>query len=148
MKKSNITLLKLGAIQTVLIAIYHFFIPFQFSWGNFLSKGTPTINWSLYALNNYFSFNLLIVAVFLMYHLLNKIEHIQTIKVLSVIAMLFWCFSAVYQLIDPMPLPKALNWLRYVLSGLAFINIGIFCVPLKELVKLKTKILKVNRTFK
>jgi len=135
MNNSNIKPLKIGAIQTILIAAYHFFIPFQFSWGDFLSEGTPTINWSLYALNNYFSFNLLIVGVFLLYHLLYKKEHIQTIKVLSIIAMLFWCFSTVYQIIEPMPLPKTLNWLGYVLPGLALINICIFSVPLKELIK-------------
>lgn len=137
MNKSNINLLKIGAIQTILIAAYHFFIPFQFSWGDFLSEGTPTINWSLYALNNYFSCNLLIVGLSLYYHLLYKTDQVHTIKVLSIIAMLFWCFSAVYQIIEPMPLPKALNWLAFLLPGLAFINIGIFGLPLKRLIKQK-----------
>lgn len=136
MKKSNIKFLKIGAIQTILIAIYHFFIPFQFNWGDFLAEGIPTINWSLYALNNYFSFNLLIIALFLLYHIIYKKEYLQTIKVLSIIAMLFWCFSAIYQIIEPMPLPISLGWLGYVLPGLALINIGIFSVPLKELIKL------------
>jgi hypothetical protein len=136
MKPLHINLLKFGAIQTVLMAAYHFFIPFQFNWGDFLTEGAPTINWSLYALNNYFSFNLLIVALFLLYHIFNKKEHMQTIKVLSIIAMLFWCFSAIYQIIEPMPLPMSLSWLGYILPGLAIINIGIFIVPLKELIKL------------
>ncbi len=135
MKNSNLVLLKLGAIQTLLMAIYHFFIPFQFNWAHFLSEGTATINWSLFALNNYFSFNLLIVSIFLLYHLYRKIEFKQTIKVLSMIALLFWCFSAIYQIIEPMPLPKTLNWLSYLLPGLALVNIGIFYVPLKELIK-------------
>jgi len=136
MKPIHLKLLKLGAIQTVLIATYHFFIPFQFNWGNFLTEGAPTINWSLYALNNYFSFNLLIVALFLLYHIIYKKEHLQTIKVLSIIAMFFWCFSAIYQIIEPMPLPVSLSWLGYILPGLALTNIGIFSVPLKELIKL------------
>ena len=136
MKPIHLKLLKLGAIQTVLIAVYHFFIPFQFNWGDFLIEGAPTINWSLYALNNYFSFNLLIVALFLLYHIFYKKEHLHTIKVLSIIAVLFWCFSAIYQIIEPMPLPESLSWLGYVLPGLALINIGIFIVPLKELIKL------------
>ncbi|OUR97729.1 hypothetical protein A9Q86_16080 [Flavobacteriales bacterium 33_180_T64] len=135
MKKSQTLLLKIAAIQTLLMAIYHFFIPFQFQWSNFLTNDAPTINWSLYALNNYFSFNLLIVALFLVYHLLYKKQQLQTIKVLSIIATLFWCFSAVYQIIEPMPLPVSLSWLGYALPGLALINIGIFSVPLKELIK-------------
>lgn len=135
MKNSNIKLLKIGAIQTVLMAVYHFFIPFQYNWAAFLSEGTPTINWSLYALNNYFSFNLLVVAVFLLYHLFYKNDYKHTIKILSIITISFWCFSAIYQVVEPMPLPKNLNWLAYLLPGLALINIGIFSLPLKELIK-------------
>ncbi len=135
MKTSHIRLLKLGAIQTLFMAVYHFFIPFQFNWGEFLLEGTATINWSLYALNNYFSFNLLIVALFLLYCLIIKKEQLHTLKILTSIIILFWCFSAIYQLIEPMPLPVYLEWLGYLLPGLAIINIGIFIIPLKALVK-------------
>ena len=135
MKSLHLKLLKLGAIQTVLMAAYHFFIPFQFNWGDFLTEGAPTINWSLYALNNYFSFNLLVVAIFLLYHIFYKKGHLQTIKVLSIIAALFWCFSAAYQIIEPMPLPMSMRWLGFLLPGLAITNIGIFSVPLKTLLK-------------
>lgn len=136
MKPLHIKLLKLGAIQTVLIAIYHFFIPYQFSWSEFLPEGIATINWSLYALNNYFSFNLLIVALFLLYYLFMEINRVHTIKVLAIIAMLFWIFSTIYQIIIPMPLPRSLSWLSYVLTGLAIFNIGIFVLPINALLKL------------
>lgn len=45
MNKSEKILLKLGAIQTLIMACYHFFIPFQFDWGNYLLETSPTINW-------------------------------------------------------------------------------------------------------
>ncbi len=137
MKSIHLNLLKIGAIQTILIAVYHFFIPFQFNWREFITEGVPTINWSLFALNNYFSFNLLVIALFLLYYLYSKKIYIEVIKILSLIAMLFWSFSALYQIIEPMPLPVSLSWLGFVLPGLALVNILIFMVPLKEFIKIK-----------
>lgn len=133
MNKLNKKLLTFGCLQTLAMAIYHFFIPFQFQWAQFLSGDIPTINWSLYALNNYFSFNLLVVSSFLLYHLIYKTKKLHTIKTLAVIALLFWVFSAAYQIITPMPLPSSLQWLGIVLPATAFINIAIFSVPLKNL---------------
>ena len=130
MIKFHKKLLLAGALQTLAMAIYHFFIPSQFGWGQYLPEGLSTINWSLYGLNNYFSFNLLVVAAFLLYHLRFKSEKLYTIKVLGSIALLFWIFSAVYQLINPMPLPSNLVWLQVLLPSIAFLNIFLFIIPL------------------
>ena len=72
MTKANLLLLKFGTIQTVLMGLYHFYIPFQYNWNNYLEQKSPTINWSLFSLNNYFSFNLLVIALFLAYYLFRK----------------------------------------------------------------------------
>jgi len=125
--------LTLGCLQTLGMALYHFFIPFQFQWGQYLSKGIPTINWSLYGLNNYFSFNLLVISAFLLYHLKFKVEKLHTIKTLAFISLLFWVFSATYQIIEPMPLPSSLQWLGVNLPSIAILNILIFSVPLIKL---------------
>lgn len=137
MNTLNKKLLIFGSIQTLAMAIYHFFIPFQFQWSQFLSDDIPTINWALYGLNNYFSFNLLVIAAFLLYHLKYKIDKIYTIKILALVALLFWVFSVVYQLVKPMPLPNSLQWLGVALPSIAFLNIIIFSLPLKALIKLK-----------
>ncbi|PCJ64902.1 MAG: hypothetical protein COA58_11565 [Bacteroidetes bacterium] len=137
MTKANILLLRLGTLQTVLMGLYHFFIPFQFNWGNYLEQKSATINWSLYSLNNYFSFNLLILALFLGYYLVRKKQNIEVIQVLASIILLFWIFSTVYQLIEPMPLPEHLNWIGFVLLGVAFLNGLIFFIPLMSLLKKK-----------
>lgn len=130
-------LLKFGAIQTLLMGGYHFFIPIQFNWGNYLLETSPTINWALYSIHNYFCFNILVLGGFLLFFLVKKKESIQTITTLSLILLLFWLFSVIYQLIDPMPLPARLNWLRFVLPGVAFFNAVIFGVPLLSLLKKK-----------
>jgi len=135
MTKTNILLLKFGTLQTVLMGLYHFYIPFQFNWGNYLEQNSATINWSLYSLNNYFSFNLLILALFLGFYLFKKKDQTEVIKVLTSLIFLFWVFSSIYQLIDPMPLPEHLKWIGFLLIGIAFINGLIFLIPLMSLIK-------------
>lgn len=135
MNNTEKLLLKLGAIQTFLMAVYHFFIPHQFNWGKYMADESPTINWSLISLNNYFSFNLLVLSLVFMFFLSKKKDNIQTIVALSIIILLFWIFSTVYQIIDPMPLPERLNWLGFLLVGVAFLNVIIFAIPLRSLLK-------------
>ena len=69
MKKINRNLLIIGSFQTIVMSTYHFFIPYQYKWGSFISGAAETINWALFGLNNYFSFNLLVVSLALYFHL-------------------------------------------------------------------------------
>jgi hypothetical protein len=119
------------------MGLYHFYIPFQYNWSNYLEQKSPTINWSLFSLNNYFSFNLLILALFLGYYLLKRVDSMEVIKVLSSLILLFWIFSVIYQLVEPMPLPEHLNWIGLALLGVAFINGIIFFIPIISLIKKK-----------
>ena len=135
MTKTNTLLLKFGTLQTLLMGLYHFYIPFQYNWGNYLEQKSATINWSLYSLNNYFSFNLLILALFLGYYLLKKRNQTEVIKVLTSLIFLFWVFSSIYQLIEPMPLPEHLKWIGFILIGVALFNGLIFLIPLISLFK-------------
>jgi len=137
MTKTNSFLLKFGTLQTVLMGVYHFYIPFQYNWSNYLEQKSPTINWSLFSLNNYFSFNLLIITLFLGYYLFKRQDSKEVIKVLTSLILLFWIFSTVYQLIEPMPLPEHLTWIGFALLGVAFINGLIFLIPLISLSKKK-----------
>jgi len=139
MNKTNSLILKLGTLQTVIMGLYHFYIPFQFNWGNYLEQTSPVINWSLYSLNNYFSFNLLILALFLGRYLISNKENIELIKVLTALLFMFWLFSTLYQLIEPMPLPDNLKWIGFILIGVAFLNTLLFLIPLITLLKKKNK---------
>ena len=123
----------------MIMGLYHFYIPFQFNWGNYLEQTSPVINWSLYSLNNYFSFNLLILALFLGRYLISNKENIELIKVLTALLFMFWLFSTLYQLIEPMPLPDNLKWIGFILIGVAFLNTLLFLIPLITLLKKKNK---------
>jgi hypothetical protein len=137
MNKTNSLILKFGTLQTVIMGLYHFYIPFQFNWGNYLEQTSPVINWSLYSLNNYFSFNLLILALFLGRYLISNKENIELIKVLTALLFMFWLFSTLYQLIEPMPLSEHLKWIGSILIGVAFLNTLLFLIPLITLLKKK-----------
>lgn len=119
-----------GVLQTILMSIYHFFIPLQFGWEDYLLNNSPTINWSLISLNNYFSFNLLTESLILWYLIKRKSEAIKTIEVLGLVLLLFWLFSLIYQLIYPMPLPKRFMFLSVLLPAIAFLNILLIGIPL------------------
>lgn len=135
MNRRDLLLLKFGAVQAILMAVYHLYLPIQFQWRKYLNEGVETINWALFALNNYFSFNLLIVGIMLLFHLVLKKEQRHTIKVLTVVVLLFWIFSAVYQLVEPMPLPNSLSWLGMVLPGIAGANVIVLLIPICTLIK-------------
>ncbi|HMB99752.1 MAG TPA: hypothetical protein VKN14_01820 [Flavobacteriaceae bacterium] len=130
MNTKGIILLKIGLIQTIATAIYHFFIPYQFNWTLYLNNESPTINWSLISLNNYFSFNLLTLSIFLLFFLFRKDKNFQAINTLSLIVLLFWIFSFIYQIVDPMPLPNRFNWLKFLLPSIALFNAVCFSIPL------------------
>ena len=135
MNKTNSLILKFGTLQTVIMGLYHFYIPFQFNWGNYLEQISPVINWSLYSINNYLSFNLLILALFLGRYLLRKKENTEIITVLASLIFMFWLFSTLYQLIEPMPLPEHLQWIGFILIGVAFLNTLLFLIPLITLLR-------------
>ncbi len=137
MTRRNSFLLKFGTLQTVLMGVYHFYIPFQYNWSHYLEQSSPTINWSLYSLNNYFSFNLLILALFLGYYLFKRPESKEVIKILTSLILLFWVFSSIYQLIEPMPLPEHLKWIGLILLSVALLNGLIFLISLVSLFKKK-----------
>jgi hypothetical protein len=78
---------------------------------------------------------LLILAVFLGYYLIRKIEKTEVIKVLTSLVFLFWAFSSIYQLVEPMPLPEHLSWIGIVLVAVAIFNGFIFLIPLVSIIK-------------
>lgn len=126
MKSFQKKLLQFGAIQTMLMAIYHFFLPYQFQWKSYLSEDIPTINWALFALNDYFSFLLLLLSGTVLYYLRIKQGEKQTIQILAYLLLLFWAFSGIYQAIRPMPVPQNLAFLSLLLPGIALFNSLVF----------------------
>ncbi len=135
MKNTHKFLLKLGTLQSVAMAIYHFFIPYQFGWDQYLKAESPTINWALVSINNYYSFTLLVAGGLLLFFLLGKKDQQQSISLLSFILLVHWLFSFFYQLISPMPLPIRLGFLSYILIGVTVFNSVLFAIPLSQILR-------------
>jgi hypothetical protein len=129
MKKWELYALRFGAIQGIMMSLYHFTLPVQFGWAQYMPVEAPTVTWALFALNNYFSFNLLMVSSIFGYLLFAKKDVVLPILILSILLIVFWTFSVAYQLAEPMPLPTSLNWLGYLLPGLALGNALVVGIP-------------------
>lgn len=112
------------------MGIYHVFIPYQFSWKDFLHESIPTINWSLFTINNYLSFLLVVIGLSLGYLLIFRPKQIVAIKLLSWNCLAFWLFSFIYQIVSPIPVPTKLNWIPALLTAIAFMNALLFLLPL------------------
>ncbi|HAA20752.1 MAG TPA: hypothetical protein DCR93_29140 [Cytophagales bacterium] len=131
--RTTLRLLQFGTLQTLLMALYHFLLPYQFQWASAMPTGAPTLRWALFALNHYFSFTLLLLTIPLLTTLFKKRTTPRPLS--TILLTLFWAFSGTYQLIEPMTLPTSLLWLSYLLAGLAWTNALILAWGARRLVR-------------
>jgi hypothetical protein len=129
MKEWEFLALRFAAIQGLLMALYHLMLPQQFGWASYVPEGAPTVGWALFALNNYFSFNLLMISTSFAYFVFVRRDALLRILLLAFLLASFWTFSFGYQVVRPMPLPNNLSWLGYFLPGLALGNALIVGLP-------------------
>ena len=69
------SMLLLGGGMSVAMALYHFFLPFQFHWAKFVEEIPGVIRWSLFSLNFFFSALLLIVGLLVLAAAWNLPRH-------------------------------------------------------------------------
>lgn len=108
-------LLLAGAL-TCGMALYHFWLPYAFHWGDALTR-VPMVRWGLFIINA--SFSLLLLAGGVMS---TAIAWRAELKAGAgrwvLIAMAgYWSFNAVYQVVVPMPMPGALAALKWAFFG-------------------------------
>lgn len=128
--KFHLTLLRAGVFLTLVMAVYHFYLPYQFRWDPAFIDGSNA-EWSTrYSLNNYFSFLLIILGGTLGYEVFYKQRAEGGSQPLTFVLALFWVVSAIYQIIDPMKFPAQSGNLGLILTTFAFVNAAIFVIPL------------------
>jgi len=130
--------LKLGTIQSLVMAVYHFFIPMQFQWGQYMDPSIPSINWATYTTNFYFSLMLLLISGFLLF-LIIKRKHGLSMIILAYILGIFWLVNFIYLLFNPMPLPSRMHWLQGLFAAIALLNLVCFIIPLYKRKYIVTK---------
>jgi len=109
-----------GGILTSGMAIYHFWLPFQFGWPEDLARA-PMLGWGLLMINASFSFLLLAFGLISLAIALRIVprEGAGTWVIGAVAA--YWVFNAAYQLVAPMPMPARLASLKWALAAFALV---------------------------
>jgi len=108
--------LALGGALTTGMAIYHFYLPYAFHWGDALGQ-MAMLRWALMILNASFSYLLLAGGVITIVMGLNPRLKDRVGRMVIGSLALYWALNAAFQLLLPMPLPRAFAPLRWGFLG-------------------------------
>lgn len=100
------------------MALYHFFLPTIFHWGDALGR-TAMLRWALFMLNASFSFLLLAGGALSLVVAFDRGPRGRAATGVVIAMTGYWLFNAVYQVIVPMPLPAAMAGLKWAFGGFA-----------------------------
>jgi hypothetical protein len=104
-----------GALSSGM-ALYHFFLPSVFHWGDALTR-TPMLRWGLGLINASFSYLLLAGGVLSLAMALRPGLK-QGIGRWVIVAMgVYWLMNAAWQVLEPMPMPRSMAGLRWAFLG-------------------------------
>ncbi len=125
-------LLKLATGHGILIGLYHIILPYQWDWSRFTQELPPIIEWSLFALNMFFSVLLILLSALggMVPGLCNSSE--QAGKLIFGAIILFWGIDIGYQLLNPVPAPNAYWFIRPLFLGAAIVNFSLYVVVLRS----------------
>jgi len=108
--------LALGGAFTAGMALYHFYLPYAFHWGDALAR-MPMLRWGLTIINGSFSYLLLAGGVITAVIGLNPALKGTVGRMVIGSLAIYWVLNGACQVLLPMPLPHALAPLRWVFLG-------------------------------
>ena len=108
--------LAVAGVLTCGMALYHFWLPYAFHWGDALTR-VPMVRWGLFIINA--SFSLLLLAGGVMSTAIAWRPELKAGPGRWVIVAMagYWLFNAAYQVAVPMPMPGALAALKWAFLG-------------------------------
>ena len=108
--------LALAGSLSAAMALYHFWLPYAFHWGDVLTS-VPMVRWGLFIINA--SFSLLLLAGSVMSTAIAwRPELKEGAGRWVILAMAgYWLFNAAYQVVVPMPMPARLASLKWAFLG-------------------------------
>jgi len=129
--------LAVGASLSSSMGAYHFFLPWQFHWGEFVTGVDENIHWALFAINFFFSF-LLVCGGILTFVALRAFRRAQRCDRGILIAVCgFWLANSLYQIFVPMPMPEQMWPLRVALLAFAMLSMLAYLTSLLALRAIK-----------
>lgn len=123
-------LLTIAGIHSCLLASYHFVLPYQWNWESGLRGVPSSIHWALYALN--FSWSLLVFltgAMVVRAAFLEPDAH-RFARTFVFVIGLFWAIHGIYTVMNPLPMPRSLQVLKYALAVFPVIVVTLHWLPL------------------
>lgn len=110
--------LLLAGLLTAFMALYHFWLPYLFHWGDALTH-VPMVRWGLLILNASFSYLLLAGGVMTVVIAWRPELKARAGRMVLVAMAGYWVFNGLYQVVLPMPMPSRLAPLRWGFLGFA-----------------------------
>jgi hypothetical protein len=105
----------LAGSATFSMGAFHLFLPRVFGWGPYVHSLPPAIGWGVYALNTFFSVLLILGALL---SVATRIDSGSAARLVPLGMSVFWAVNATYQILEPFPMPRSMQPLRW--SLLAF----------------------------
>jgi hypothetical protein len=140
-------MLLVGGGMSVAMALYHFFLPFQFHWAKFVEQIPAQIRWSVFALNFFFSDLLLVIGLIVLatawnlrpsqsVNLGQPVEPRQPVRLVQPLALVavggaasFWLVNFGYLMVFPFPVPASLYAVKWGLPSFAAASFLLHGVP-------------------
>jgi len=108
--------LVLAGVLGCSLALYHSVLPYQMGWRQGLGDTPDSIVWALFALNFSWSVLVFLAGCLVIYAArLGPGAGAYARRTVFTVG-LFWMIHGAYTWLNPLPLPSALVWLRYVLG--------------------------------
>jgi hypothetical protein len=109
------TCLGIAGGNSLLMAGYHFYLPYQFDWDEKLASVAPIFPWALNVLN--FSWSLMLLLVSFLVLSIAKRGPGKSFHESSIIVGLgiYWFVHGVYLIAVQPPLPPNLVWIKWIL---------------------------------
>ena len=121
--------LTVAGLLTTGMALYHFWLPYTFHWGDALTR-TQTLRWALFMLNASFSYLLLASGVMTLEIARRGGATDAVSRMILIAAGGYWLFNTCYQLVSPLPLPLPFISLRWAFLGFSVSAVLLYAASL------------------
>jgi hypothetical protein len=122
-------MLLLGGGMSVAMALYHFFLPVQFHWAKSVGEIPTILQWSLFALNFFFSWLLLVVGLAVLAAAWNLPRNQPLALRIVGGAASFWLANFTYLMIFPFPVPPSMYAVKLGLESFAAASFVLHGIP-------------------
>ena len=125
-----VVLLALAGIHDCGIALYHLVLPYHMSWRQGLEGVADSLVWALFALDFSWSMLVLLVGSLVLFAAKLGPPGGAFMRRAVFTVGLFWGIHGAYTWLKPLPLPRSMMTLRYVLGLFPVVAVTLHWLPL------------------